>query len=205
MKTITRFTAFLVVIFLFLALNNSSAATAIWVNTSGGVWTTAANWQSGNIPAANDDIQFSTAGTYTITGVPSLNVRSLKVSDGVFVTLQASATASLSINGSTSATNLDISSGGSLTLGGGAAYVLTLTFATTALQVANISGIMTLNSYSAFASGIANTTVNVGGTLNLNAATSTSFVTTNMICSVLGIINANAAITTLTTSAATLS
>ncbi len=41
--------------------------TDIWVNTGSGSWDTGANWSSGNVPSAGDDVIINTTGAATVT------------------------------------------------------------------------------------------------------------------------------------------
>src|SRR5439155_21556577 len=56
---------------LFLAASSmtASADTITWTNSSGGNWSTAANWNSGAgpVPGPADDAVITLAGTYTVT------------------------------------------------------------------------------------------------------------------------------------------
>lgn len=60
-------------------------AVKTWDNTSGGAWTTAANWSPAGIPGAGDDVVISALGSYRITlpivsGLASYPVNSLTLS-----------------------------------------------------------------------------------------------------------------------------
>src|SRR5207244_1312476 len=95
-------------------------------------------------------------------------ISSMLVDNNTSITLQPSGTNTLTINGSTAATNLSVTSGSTLTIGGGAS-VLTLAFATTVGQVANIAGTLTIASNGTVNSSVATTTWNVPGNITLNA------------------------------------
>ena len=110
----------------FTTTGTPPVATKIWTNASGGTWTTGANWTPAGAPAAGDIVQFSTAGTYTVTGVPaSLNTGGLRVQTGANVTLQASAAAALNVANNPGA-DFTIGAGSSLTLGGTFAITIQL-------------------------------------------------------------------------------
>src|SRR5205814_20908 len=41
-------------------------STAHWINSSGGQWNTSANWSTGTVPTASNDVVIDAAGTYTV-------------------------------------------------------------------------------------------------------------------------------------------
>jgi alpha-tubulin suppressor-like RCC1 family protein len=53
----------------FMTLPNSlaSGCTDSWTNTSGGSWFDAANWSTGKVPTATDEVCITKAGEYTVT------------------------------------------------------------------------------------------------------------------------------------------
>jgi Secretion system C-terminal sorting domain len=66
---------------LFLLNTNAGfAATRTWLPTIGGLWTTAANWSSGVVPATGDDVIINTNQTGNITAVPVISLLSLTIS-----------------------------------------------------------------------------------------------------------------------------
>ncbi|HXG46880.1 MAG TPA: hypothetical protein VNO52_04590, partial [Methylomirabilota bacterium] len=46
---------------------HASAADLVWTNTTGGNWSTPANWEPNQVPGAADDAFITNAGTYTVT------------------------------------------------------------------------------------------------------------------------------------------
>ena len=44
----------------------ASAASILWTNTAGGVWSAAANWSPHQVPSAADDVLITENGTYTV-------------------------------------------------------------------------------------------------------------------------------------------
>jgi|GEM_PF-2783097 len=121
------------------ALSNSQATsvgtTVTWDGGAGTlVWTTASNWSGDVAPIATDLVVFNTAGTFTITSVPTLSLGSLTISNGT-VTLSGSTT-TLTL-GYGSGTDLTIASTKGLTLSG-----VSITLASNA--TADISGTFTV-------------------------------------------------------------
>jgi hypothetical protein len=43
------------------------ASSLVWTNTAGGNWSSAANWNPNQVPAATDDAVITNAGNYTVT------------------------------------------------------------------------------------------------------------------------------------------
>ena len=69
-----------------------SALTNVWVNASGGNWSTPANWSQGRIPSGTDSVVISLNGTYTVTMDVNFTGFRLVLGGGTGVqTLQASA------------------------------------------------------------------------------------------------------------------
>ena len=88
-----------ILLFMLFFAGKSLAATRTWDGGAGTlVWTTAANWSGDAIPVAGDDVVFNTAGTYTITGVPTLSLNSLTITSGN-VTFSSSSASTLTIGG----------------------------------------------------------------------------------------------------------
>ena len=154
-----------------------NSTTYTWTGGAGdGLWGSANNWSpSRSSTSVNDIMQFNSGGTITVTGVPAQTIRQLLISGNTNVTLQAGSAVSLSVSGAPSVNNLDVASGSTLQIGGGAG-TLTLTYLAGGVtgQIANIAGALTLNTSGAFSSGIATTTVNVGGTLTVSGGTYTA-------------------------------
>ncbi len=158
-----------------LFLNSTQAAERHWINAAGGFWTTGTNWSltqggasCGCTPAAGDDVFFDNGGTYTVTVVPALAIRTLNVSATTNATLSGGNVA-LTINGPTLSSNLNVASGSTLQLQGTAAS-FQLLINTTTNQRGTVDGTIRTN-----ANGIFNTTsqattiVTVNGKLWNNA------------------------------------
>jgi hypothetical protein len=154
-----------------------NAITYTWTGGAGdGLWSSANNWSpSRSSTSVTDIMQFNSGGTITVTGVPAQTIRQLLVSNNTNVTLQAGSAVSLSVSGAAGLNNVDVASGSTLQIGGGAG-ALTLTYLSTGVtgQVANIAGSLILNTNGGFSSGIATTTVSVGGSLTLSGGTYTA-------------------------------
>src|SRR5437868_2761694 len=72
---------------------SSEATIKIWNLSVNGAWTTAANWQGGVAPVANDTVYFQSGATYTVSSVPTITLSMISVSSGDIVTLTAVLTA----------------------------------------------------------------------------------------------------------------
>ncbi len=152
---------------LLISTFSAKAATRTWDGGAGTlVWTSAANWSGDVVPVTGDDIIFSTAGTFTITAVPTLSINSLTVSSGTTVTLSGGSPTTLTIGGN-AGTDLTIAASISLVLNG-----LNVTLASNA--TANISGSLTINNSCTFNSDGTSviTTVSTGGAI-VNSGTLT--------------------------------
>src|ERR1700747_868979 len=57
---------------------SASGCTDTWTNTSGGSWSTAANWSKGTVPSSSGDVCITTNGTYTVTLDPTAGSPSVK-------------------------------------------------------------------------------------------------------------------------------
>src|SRR5208282_1115543 len=82
-KTITRYSSivFLTALWGFL-ISPADAATIIWTNVNGGNWSTAANWNSNQVPGSADAAIITNGGTYTVTLSTSPTVNSLTLGGG---------------------------------------------------------------------------------------------------------------------------
>ncbi|MGD1046785.1 MAG: hypothetical protein ABR936_15875, partial [Bacteroidota bacterium] len=71
--------ALIVLLTMFVLFSTEAmAATRTWVPTTGGVWTTAANW-GGTAPVAGDDVIIPADQTGNITAVPTITLNSLTI------------------------------------------------------------------------------------------------------------------------------
>lgn len=115
------------------------AATYIWSGGATGDWQAAANWTpSRATPAADDILRFDSGGTVTATNLPDEKCGQLLVTNGTIVTLQASTIRIITLYGG-AGTDLDVSAGSSLNLGGSKAIKLLLESGATG----SVSGSMT--------------------------------------------------------------
>src|SRR5262245_58127283 len=62
---------------LILSGSPASAATVSWLTAGGGNWNVATNWSGGAVPATNDDVLITLAGTYTVTLNANASIKSL--------------------------------------------------------------------------------------------------------------------------------
>jgi hypothetical protein len=60
-----------------LLVSTGSAATIVWTNTAGGLWSVAANWSPNLVPGKLDSVSIALDGTYTVTANSSINAASL--------------------------------------------------------------------------------------------------------------------------------
>ena len=72
------FQAFTLVAGLCLA-SAAFGADVLWINSVGGNWSTAANWNTGTVPGPSDNVLLSNSGTYTVTLDVDATVASLTV------------------------------------------------------------------------------------------------------------------------------
>ena len=98
-----------------------------WNQTGTAAWTTATNWTpTRTVPAANDVLMFDNgAASATASGVLTQVVGRILVTNNTNITLQASASATLTIGGD-AGTDLSVAAGSTLQLTGGVAVTLAL-------------------------------------------------------------------------------
>jgi hypothetical protein len=139
-------------------------STVSWIASTGGQWSTAADWSSGVVPQAGDDVVINKAGNLTITLAGSTSVNSVTVTGDT-----------LSVSGGTLslAANSSVGPSGSLTLSSA-----TLSLATGA-ALAN-SGSITVNPASQIDDSAAYSQT-ATGTLTLPSGTKTTGVGTNLL------------------------
>src|SRR4051812_32206399 len=58
-------TLFLIALVSFLTIFKTSAADVYWTNAAGGNWSVPANWSTGALPGAGDNVFIVSNGTYT--------------------------------------------------------------------------------------------------------------------------------------------
>src|SRR5688572_9589226 len=94
-------------------------ATVSWVNPVSGNWNTAANWSSGSVPGAADDVVISAVGTYTVTLNVNASVNSLTIGAASGTPSLANANQTLTIGSGTVGVNGAVNmTGGTLTVNG---------------------------------------------------------------------------------------
>jgi photosystem II stability/assembly factor-like uncharacterized protein len=106
-----------------------SATTLLWTNTSGGNWTTAANWSPNAVPTGSDSAWITNAGTYRITNSVASTVNSLTLGnpDGLGVATLVLPAGAFTVTNATLATNAVILvNGGTLLTAGPAALAGTI-------------------------------------------------------------------------------
>ncbi len=166
----------------------SPQQTYVWQPTSGSAdWQLATNWLPNRIsPFASDILQFTMGGSSIATNIPTQSLGQIFVDNNTNISLQPSATASLSL-GFTAGTNvLTITAGSTLQLSSTGAVVTTLNFTSSLANLTtNIAGSLTINANTSFNNSLnftnltaANNTItgtiqNNGGSITSTAATTT--------------------------------
>ncbi len=145
MRLASRFVlTFLTALGLFLTLTATpltAQTTYIWNQTGTASYATATNWTpTRTTPATNDVLVFNNGATTTVTGVPTQTIGQLTVTGNTNVTLQAAATATLTIAGGTG-TDLTVNAGSQLNVNTATALTINLLTGATG----SISGAMTLS------------------------------------------------------------
>jgi hypothetical protein len=124
-----------------ISLRASAQTTYTWNQAGSAAWTTSANWTpTRTTPAVDDVLVFNNAATTTATGVPTQTIGQLSISGNTNVTLQAGATATVTIAGG-AGTDLSVGAGSQLNVN--TATAVTINVATGA--TGSISGSMTLS------------------------------------------------------------
>ena len=79
------------VYFVFLLYSQTvfSQTTRTWVPTTGGVWTTAANWSPVGAPVTGDDVIINSDQSAPVTGHPAISLRSLTINGNCTITSDA--------------------------------------------------------------------------------------------------------------------
>ena len=94
----------------------SQAVTKTWVGTSGGTWSTSANWSPVNAPGSLDDVIINTTTTISIDVAPTINSLSIQGTNTV-VDLTSATTRKFWINNGSTAIALSIAAGCTLNYG----------------------------------------------------------------------------------------
>lgn len=103
-----------------------AAAVVTWTGPSGGGdWQDPANWSSGSVPGAADDVILGTGTILILTNVPTATIGTLSVGSNTTAHLRANAAATLTIGGGPG-TDLNVGTGSTLNLNGVNAVTITL-------------------------------------------------------------------------------
>lgn len=86
---------------------------------TGGSWTTNSNWSPTGAPGTNDVVIINGGVSGTITAVPSITLRGLRIEGNSTVTFTATGNRTIGLGGVGGSTSLNIESGSSLILAGG--------------------------------------------------------------------------------------
>ncbi|PKL83211.1 MAG: hypothetical protein CVV24_06050, partial [Ignavibacteriae bacterium HGW-Ignavibacteriae-3] len=141
----------------------TSTLTYVWNTAGTGSYSTSTNWTPTRSTTSTSDIlEFSGGGTVTVTNVPSESIAQLKISGNTTVSLQASASNTLTIAGGAGA-DLEVLSGSALNINGSNVLTITLSSGTTG----SIGGTMSFTSaaHKLNASDASAITFNNGSTL----------------------------------------
>ena len=82
----------------------AGACSDSWANPVSGSWNTAADWSTGAVPTATDNVCITTPGEYTVTLTAGTSVKSLTLGDSSGPTKQT-----LLVGGPTSSGKLSVS------------------------------------------------------------------------------------------------
>jgi len=189
-KKRVSFLTILSVLFFFNILTDNFAATKTWTSTTtGGVWSSAANW-GGSLPVAGDDIVINISGTsnFTITSVSNLAFNSVTIggSGSGTVTLQSSASTGnfgvFTVNANTTLTGFGIqgitlsgttgrvANGKLLTVGSSASLKINTSTVFTVYGTITTTSSANANPFST--SSVANLVIASGGVINYNSGSS---------------------------------
>jgi autotransporter-associated beta strand protein len=69
----------ILILLLFISGTLNSQTTRTWVPTTGGVWTTAANWSPNGVPVAGDNIIINSDQSAPITGHPAISLANITI------------------------------------------------------------------------------------------------------------------------------
>lgn len=83
-KRVTQVCTFWIVptLLLLLAVVPCKGAGVTWINPENGNWNTAANWSTGTVPTADDDVYINVDGTYTVTINSTVYAATITVGSG---------------------------------------------------------------------------------------------------------------------------
>jgi hypothetical protein len=147
-----------------VTLRKENPTTYTWLPTSGSEdWTVPSNWNPARTnPGLNDILLFNQTGTSTAYNVPTQTIGQFLVSNNTNITLQATATNILSINGATATINLSIASGSTLQISSSINGTMTLNYGPITGQLAAINGNMIVNNNGLYTPTNAVTTFGAG-------------------------------------------
>ena len=148
-----KMSSILAIGFVLILLNISSwAATKTWVPTTGGAWTTAANWSPSGVPAAGDDVIINSNQSANITAVPAITLNSLSISGNCLFAAASSG------NTITITSTFSVASGKTCTLGASGNRIVFV-----------LNGTGTIDGNCAFDAGTTARNFSVNGTLIVNS------------------------------------
>ncbi|MHC1705912.1 MAG: hypothetical protein AB9842_00170 [Bacteroidales bacterium] len=111
----------------------SPPKTYTWTGSTNNEWTTASNWNPVRTnPVATDILQFNDGNTYTVTQVPTQTISKLLITENSKITLQSSASATLTINGDTETDLVVTDEASELVLSGASPILLSIASGATA-------------------------------------------------------------------------
>lgn len=150
---VRKMSSILAICFVLILLTiNSWAATKTWVPTTGGAWTTAANWSPSGAPAAGDDVIINSNQSANITAVPAITLNSLSVSGNCLFAAASSG------NTITITSTFSVASGKTCTLGASGNRIVFV-----------LNGTGTIDGNCAFDAGTTARNFTVNGTLIVNS------------------------------------
>jgi uncharacterized repeat protein (TIGR01451 family) len=131
-----------------------------WINSSGGNWSTAANWSGGSVPISTDTVAIDATGTYTVTLDTHATVAGLTLGAASGSQTLSNAAFTLTLNGASS-----VAATGTLSTAGTLTGTGTLT----------VAGTMNWSAGSVTGTGPLN--ISSGGFFNINGSAAKSFST----------------------------
>ncbi|HLF47718.1 MAG TPA: T9SS type A sorting domain-containing protein [Chitinophagaceae bacterium] len=161
MKNYHYHTGFFLIAFFFLISNIYAQTTYTWVGANNASWTTSTNWSPARTtPATNDILLFNDGTVKNVTSVPTQTIGSLLIINNSDITLQNSATSTVTVGNGTG-DDLLISAGAALTIGGTSTLTVTLNTNSTA----DISGTLNINAGRIFRLTNSGVVTTVSGTI----------------------------------------
>jgi len=96
-----------------LTVASLQGSTISWTNSSGGLWSAPANWNTHFVPGPSDSVNITAAGTYTVTMDTNVSILNLTLGGGSGVQTLTNSTMTFSV------TNMLVTANGIFSLGGG--------------------------------------------------------------------------------------